>query len=28
VTEWLCAIMANGVHLVSANQPMPCAWPK
>ena len=28
VTEWLCAIMANGVYLVSANQPKDCAWAK
>jgi len=28
VTEWLCAIMANVVHLASANQPKPCAWAK
>ena len=28
VTELLCAIMANGLYLVSANQPKPCAWAK
>ena len=28
VNEWLCAIMVNGVYLVSANQPKPRAWTK
>ena len=28
VTDWLCAIMASGVSLVSANQPKPLARAK